>query len=241
MPLAPVQRHSAASAAFEQLLEEVLSGSTPAGQTLPPERSLTDILKVNRQAVREALQRLAQAGLVEIQHGGGTTVLDHRRTASMDLLPRLLIGEGGGLDPHVGRSIMEMRQALGPVVAETCARRASSEVIERLLGVLTEGEGTHDLEVRAQLDLTFWDALVDGSDNIAYRLAFNSLRRTYEPLMEVLLQVLQEELHAWDRRREIVVAVSDHDPDGARHSAEQLLQLGTGSSLRWFEAQGGDA
>ena len=51
--------------------------------------------------MREALQRLSQAGLVEVRHGGSTTVRDFRTSAGLDLLPRLLVRDGE-LDP-VGR------------------------------------------------------------------------------------------------------------------------------------------
>src|SRR5687768_18197671 len=114
MPLQPVLRSSVSDAVFDQLLDEVLSGGIDAGEELPAERALTEALGVNRQAVREALQRLAEAGLVEIRHGGRTRVTDYRRTSGLELLPRLLIRADGSVDTDVAMSILELRACLGP-------------------------------------------------------------------------------------------------------------------------------
>src|SRR5688500_17257539 len=132
MPLQPVQRSSVADAVFDQLLDEVLSGELDAGEPLPGERALTEALGVNRQAVREALQRLAEAGLVEIRHGGRTRVRDYRTEAGLDLLPRLLVHADGTVDASVANSLMELRAALGPEVARRCAERRTPEQERRV-------------------------------------------------------------------------------------------------------------
>src|SRR5687768_1957328 len=112
MPLQPVQRTSVSSAVFDQLSGEIVSGRIAAGESLPPERELTERLGVNRQAVREALQRLDQLGLVEIRHGGSTKVRDFRQLGGAELLVLLLLGQDGGLDAGVIRSIFELRAAI---------------------------------------------------------------------------------------------------------------------------------
>jgi len=60
--LAPVIRRSAVQAVFDQLHAQILQGDLSPGDALPPERTLTATFAVNRQAVREALSRLAQIG-----------------------------------------------------------------------------------------------------------------------------------------------------------------------------------
>ena len=73
--------------------------------------------------MREALQRLASAGYVDVRQGGSTTVRDFRRLGGLDLLPRLLLARGG-LDLAVARSILEARAHVGPKIAELAAPRA---------------------------------------------------------------------------------------------------------------------
>ena len=227
MPLQPVQRSSVADAVFDQLLDEVLSGELDVGEPLPGERALTEALGVNRQAVREALQRLAEVGLVEIRHGGRTRVRDYRTTAGLDLLPRLLVHADGTVDAGVANSLMELRAALGPEVARRCAERAAPshrDAITQLVELMAAA--TDDLDALAQLDLRFWDAVVEGSDNIAYRFAFNGMRRTYEPISSLLQTTLAPELTDHAGRRVIAAAIAAGDGPAAAAAAQRLLARG---------------
>ena len=54
---------------YSQLRAEILSDRYAAGDALPSERRLSEELETNRHAVREALKRLQQAGLVAISQG----------------------------------------------------------------------------------------------------------------------------------------------------------------------------
>ncbi|WP_280403491.1 FadR/GntR family transcriptional regulator [Nocardia brasiliensis] len=124
MALQPVVKRSVSGDVFEQIVADVLSGELAPGATLPSERQLAEALGVSRPAVREALQRLAAAGLVSVRQGDATTVLDYRRGAGLEVLPRLLV-QAGELDPAVARSILEARLHNGPKVAELAAARAA--------------------------------------------------------------------------------------------------------------------
>jgi DNA-binding FadR family transcriptional regulator len=105
MALQPVNRRSVPEDVFEQIVAEVLSGDMAPGAALPSERRLAEVLGVSRPAVREAIKRLTEAGLVEVRQGDATTVRDFRRHAGLDLLPRLLI-RAGDVDVSVVRSIL---------------------------------------------------------------------------------------------------------------------------------------
>ncbi|MEV0334743.1 GntR family transcriptional regulator [Nocardia sp. NPDC050717] len=122
MAWTPVVKRSVSGDVFEQIAGEVLGGELVAGSTLPSERQLAEALGVSRPAVREALQRLAAAGLVSVRQGEATTVLDYRRSAGLEVLPRLLL-RGDTIDPAVARSILEARGHNGPKIAELAAAR----------------------------------------------------------------------------------------------------------------------
>src|SRR3978361_1150962 len=102
MALKPVARRLVPADVFDQLLGEVVDGELSAGDPLPSERRLAEVLRVSRPAVREALQRLSQAGLVEVRHGGSTTVRDYRTSAGLP--PPRAVGREGTLDPSGGAS-----------------------------------------------------------------------------------------------------------------------------------------
>jgi DNA-binding FadR family transcriptional regulator len=200
------------------------------GVALPAERELCETLGVNRGALREALRRLAQAGLIAIAQGGTTKVLDYRKTAGLDLLTHMLFREGGAVDLEVARSVMEIRAALAPDIARLCARRADATVVAELRGVLAEIERAHegdDLSALQELSLRFWDVLVRGSDNIAYELAFNTLRATYDTVRMALVQVMADELRDVASYRAITEAIARGDDVSAKHVASGLVEHGT--------------
>jgi DNA-binding FadR family transcriptional regulator len=143
MALKPVARRLVPENVFDQLLGEVVDGELAAGDSLPSERRLAEVLGVSRPAVREALQRLSHARVVEVRHGGSTTVRDFRRFAGLDLLPRLLVRDGE-LDPAVGRSILQARQAIAPAVAAQAAETAGAAATEVLRSAVTRLEQAGD-------------------------------------------------------------------------------------------------
>ena len=230
MPFQPVSRRSVPDEVFDQVLAEVVDGGLEAGESLPSERRLAEVLGVSRPAVREALQRMAQARLVEVRHGGATTVRDFGRAAGLDLLPRLLV-RGGHLDLAVARSILEARLVIGPGVAALAAERGGPALAARLTDTVDSLAGTHDDVERQRHALTFWDLVVDAADSWTFRLMFNSLRAAYEPALEALAAVMSEEVGQAGAYRLLVAAIAEGDPVTSRAAAERVLRPATESLL----------
>src|SRR3954454_18970217 len=196
MVLKPVARRLVPDDVFDQLLGEVVEGALAPGDALPSERRLAELLGVSRPAVREALQRMSATRLVEVRHGGATTVRELKQYAGLDLLPHLLV-RNGELDPVVARSIVEARFAIAPgMVAIACRRSASadSEVREALAGAVDRIAGAQGAVARQRAALAFWDIVVDLADSLVFRLLFNNLRQAYEPAMEALAPLLEGEV-----------------------------------------------
>jgi GntR family transcriptional repressor for pyruvate dehydrogenase complex len=226
MALKPVARRLVPDEVFDQLLGEVVDGGLAAGDALPSERRLAEVLGVSRPAVREALQRLSQAQLIEVRHGGSTTVRDFRTSAGLDLLPRLLVRDGE-LDPRVGRSILQARQAMAPTIAVAAADAGGPTAAEALTEAMSALEQAGDSETRQHAALAFWDTVVDAADSIVFRLLFNSLRLAYEPAIAALGPVMDSEVDNLDGYRSLAAAVAAGDGVTARTAAEELLRPAT--------------
>ncbi|MFT5223613.1 MAG: GntR family transcriptional repressor for pyruvate dehydrogenase complex [Glaciecola sp.] len=229
----PIARQSLADGVFEQIVEQIVVGELPDGGALPSERHLADAFGVSRPAVREALQRLAQSGMVAIRQGESTTVRPWRRTAGPDLLARLLLRPDGSVDLRVARSVLEVRQAVGPDIAARAAERHDdSPHLAELLGApLQRLSCSDDAVVLQQAAMEFWDALVDASQNVAYRLMTNTLSAAYAPLLEGLAEVMRDEVSNVDGYRAVASAVLGGDAGAARGAAHTLLEAGTGAVL----------
>jgi len=230
MALQPVARRSVPDEVFDQIIDDVVSGEFAPGESLPSERKLAEVLGVSRPAVREALQRVAQAGLVEVRQGDATTVRDYRRHASLDLLPRLLLPRGE-LDPDVARSVLEARLLIGPKVAALAAERAGTRIGNALRETVNGLENDPDPVVRQRHALVFWDHIVDGADSIVFRLMFNSLRASYEPAIAALATVMEAEVGQVETYRALTDAIVRGDSAGARRAAEDLLTPATEALL----------
>jgi DNA-binding FadR family transcriptional regulator len=230
MALQPVNRRSVPEDVFEQIVSEVLTGEMQPGESLPSERRLAEVLGVARPAVREAIKRLTAAGLVEVRQGDATTVRDFRRHAGMDLLPRLLF-RAGELDVSVVRSILETRLHNGPKVAELAAARRQPDLVQQLTAAVHALDAEPDPITRQRHAMTFWDHVVDGADSIAFRLMFNTLRETYEPVLPALATVMADEVARPDAYHAIAQAISAGDADRARSAAQDLLEPATRALL----------
>lgn len=222
-----MEKKSLADAVFEQLREEIVSGRMEPGEALPAERLLSEMLGVNRGAVREALKRLEQAKLVTIQQGGSTRVLDFRQTAGTDMLSSLLVRQDGSIDTKVVRSVMEMRSALGADIARLAAKRATPEQVAELEEIVAlMHERRRDLPALQLLSMEFWKGLVRCSDNVAYQLAINSLEESYSKFRHLLLHTMQEEFTKTDAYDALTRAVKDHDGQEAYACALEIVRLG---------------
>ncbi len=235
--LKPIKRQSLSDAVFEQLRDQIFAGAFPAGQVLPAERQLSETLGVNRGALREALKRLEQAKLVTIQHGGATRVLDYRETAGLDLLTQLLVSPGGGFNWPVARSVIELRSALAPDIARLAALRGTEAVAARL-DTITEAMAAQAKDVRAlqALAMDFWSALVDASENVAYRLAINTLREAYARIDDLLTAALADELTHLAGYRAIAAALRAQDGARAAREAHDITERGARALLALIAA-----
>lgn len=231
MALTAVKSRSLADQIFEQLASEIVGGRYQPRDSLPAERALAEIFRVNRHVVREALKRLAQIGLIRIAQGGGTTVRNFTRSAGLDLLALMAESARAGrdVDDH-WLAVHEMRAAITPDVARLCALRAEPALREELLAIAGEmprAESSADLFA---LELRFWDRALDGAGNIAYRLAFNSLMRAINAVPEASRRFVRGELRASGYRTEIALAIARGDAE----TAEAVTRAALRSSAEHF-------
>lgn len=216
-----IERKSLATAVFEQLAESILAGEQPAGEPLPSERELCSMLGVSRTAVREALARLEQMGLIVTRHGGKTIALDYLQHAGLDMLPTLALSDRAAL-----RSGLEMRAALAPDIARLAALRAGDDILDELEEVVGQMADTQDLGTLQLLSMRFWQLLTNGSQNVAYRLALNSLRDAYVHIGVLLSKGMADEFRNLKGYRSIAAAVRARDPKAARRAAERHIERG---------------
>jgi len=217
----PVSRQPLSDTVFTQLRDAVVDGRYGPGEFLPPERELAQAFAVNRHAVREAVKRLQQAGFVRVVHGGGTEVRGVRRTARRDLLGHLARSPGEQAERLV-RDGLEMRRCVGVEAARLAAQRADASARARIAAA-AQALVARDGDPSRHGDRTFWAEVVDASDNLAFRLAFNSLIDAVDAQPELMAVLLEADRYDAQPHVELARAIGDRDADRATQVAHVLL------------------
>ncbi|MFZ5722487.1 MAG: FadR/GntR family transcriptional regulator [Pseudomonadota bacterium] len=211
-----------AQSLYETLRDRIIAGEFPPGTRLPAERELVELYGVNRGAVREALNRLAQAKMVATVHGGGTRVEPYLSTSGLDLLLNLVSTADGRHRRDAVRSLIEMRTALAVDAARLAALRHTEAQLTALrLQARELPAATDDAALQGRL-LAIWATIVDASGNIAYKLAFNTLRDGYVLFGKVMHRVSRDSFHAPDYRV-LIDAIAQHDAMRAERGARRIV------------------
>ena len=207
----------------QRLRADILAGRHAVGETLPSERRLSEDLGASRHAVREALKRLQQAGLISISQGGATRVRDWRHHGGLELL--LELGAEGDAPPelHIERAAMEMRACVGADAARRAAVRATPEIRAELTERVEQLAAVEDPAARNAHYEVLWDLVIDGSQNLAYRLALTTLVAR-QSVASVAPDAVAEELADVRAIRNLVRAVAEGDADIAHARARDLLE-----------------
>lgn len=224
----PMPRSRLPEQVFDSLFEQIIGGALQPGEALPSERRLTELFGVNRQVVREAIKHLVHLGLVQSGQGDGNRVLDWMQTGTFELVSLLAIRSRSGrdeMDQVLARSLLEIRRTFGMETARMCAMRADDVLVDELAELVEAMPTAGNPLQRHATNWAFWSRLVDGSENICYRLMLNGLR-TALPMAVMLMAHYSEGVPAdINGYRHLVAAIRSGDPAAAAAVAERLLSV----------------
>ncbi|WP_109523899.1 MULTISPECIES: FadR/GntR family transcriptional regulator [Nocardia] len=220
-----VTRTAVSDEVFGQLVDAILAGRIAPEDALPGERELAESFQVNRHAVREAVKRLQQSGLVRVTQGGKTRVLDWRTSAGLDILSSLA-RSGAVPAQRILRDIAVMRRSIAADAARLCAQRADDVQLEAVRAAADAyPDPTEEFDTVVAADIAFWVAILDGSGNLAYRLGLNTLVAGYFGIgMERIAELgLGKEYVDRDAHRRLAEHITARAADAAYDLAYTLL------------------
>ncbi|WP_460717630.1 FadR/GntR family transcriptional regulator [Nocardia heshunensis] len=210
----PVRRTSLIAQVTEQLRAEIRSGRWAVGSRIPTEPELTELTGTGRNTVREAVQALVHAGMLERRQGSGTYVIS---TSSL----------GGTLSSYFAdahqRDLLELRQALDTTAARLAATRRDETdmaTLRRLVEDRTRFWDT-DFEAAIEADVQLHRAIVVASHNAVYLEFYDSLLPVIAEGIRFRSEREGETYH--EEHAELVQAVIDGDPERAARTANCFL------------------
>jgi DNA-binding FadR family transcriptional regulator len=238
VPLRAIQNRSLADQVFEQLASEIMAERYVPGSSLPAERTLAEVFGVNRHVVREGLKRIEQIGLVKISQGGGTQVLDFKRHAGLDLLALMAEHARGGRDvATVWLAVLEMRAAIAADVARLCALRAPKSLKRQLMDLADEMPKAATSQQLYRLEVQFWERAVEGADNLAYQLAFNSLIKGSYAMGHLAEEWSASELRNGGYRTAIARAIVSGDAANAEAETREAMRKAVSTFASRFDLE----
>lgn len=122
-----LSRTTLTTAAFEQLISNVVSGVWKTGERLPPERDLCQQLGIARTSLREALKAMELVGMLNSRVGDGTFVCPRSEFLSRPMIWALM-----GVEKAEFHDVMEARIIMEESSAALAAERASDAQIEEI-------------------------------------------------------------------------------------------------------------
>lgn len=221
----PIVRKKLSDEVAERLLDEIESGRWAVGDKLPPERSLMEEYGVGRPSVREAMQRLASMGLVEISHGERATVraLDARNMlGQIDRTARYLLSSS----PQTLDHLKEARLMFEAGMVRTAAEKADANAVaalENCIERLQEHVGNPEEFVRADIDFHIAIAAISG--NPIYTAVSEAMLSWLAEFHQELLRVPGAEQVTIREHKRILKQIAVHDgPKAERVMREHLTR-----------------
>lgn len=143
-----------------QVKDLIAEGKLKPGHQLPSERELSEMFKVSRASVREAIRALESLELIEIRQGEGTYIALTVET----LLASVASTIRKQVDPLL--QIFEARKILEPALAALAAERATAEEVAELEAILEEqAEKIAEGETGVDADTRFHSTLAEAAKN----------------------------------------------------------------------------
>jgi GntR family transcriptional repressor for pyruvate dehydrogenase complex len=173
-------------------------------------------------ALREALKRLEQMGLIEVRHGEPMRVRDWRARGGLDVLAHLLL-RSGTVDPGVLGDILEARSYMLAELAGLAAQRADVDQAARIASLALTLNETIDDRAAAAIDFAFFTEVAHAAGNIVFVLVLNAIRSVYfEHAALIPVTARHEELAPLYGA--VAAAITAHDTEAARALAWDLAQ-----------------
>jgi GntR family transcriptional regulator, transcriptional repressor for pyruvate dehydrogenase complex len=201
-------------------IEHLILKKLKPGDKLPSERELSEMLRVSRGSIRDAIRGLELMGMVEPRQGTGTIVREISAESVVNPFANALKRRKELVGEWIG-----FRKMLEPPRAARAARHAAAEEIDEMEEILRRQE-----EKQSQ-----GDAAVDEDTEFHYSVALasdnNVVLKVIDILMEQLRDTRARSLQVAGRpqkslvgHRRILAAIERHDEEAAQAAMQRHLE-----------------
>ncbi len=200
-------------------LERHITEKLQAGDLLPPERQLVEMLGVSRGSVRDAIRSLELKGLLQPRQGFGTVVCSPD-TITANPLAKALMNKR-----KLVAELIDVRKMIEPHLAARAAAHASDEEIAEMEDIVArQGAKVRSGELATEEDSEFHYSIALASNNSA-------ILKLVDVLMDLLRETREHSLQGKGRQekslaghRRILSALKRRDAAAADAAMRRHLQ-----------------
>lgn len=202
-----------------RLIEAILEGHFPIGSNLPAERELAGQLGITRPTLREALQRLARDGWVEIRHGRHTRVRNFWREGNLGVLATIARHKNH-VPPDFVPNLLEVRISLAPAYARAAVVRKPKHVAEILANYAMLDDSP---QVFAAADWELHRQLTIDSGNPVFTMILNGFGDLYQGMALIYFTLIEARARSRVFYQALRVAALAKDPELAERVTRQMM------------------
>ena len=197
-----------------RLRQQITSGAWEVGSRIPAEPELTELIGVGRNTIREAVQSLVHAGMLERRQGSGTYEISDSELGTA--MGRQIAGA------HQ-RDVLEVRRSLEMETARLAALRRTPEQVEQLRELRdarSAAYGSGELDDMVRVDLDLHRAIAQATHNPV-------LAALYETLLDAITENIrfnfEHPAHDDDSHHDLVEAIAGADARAAVREIDEYL------------------
>jgi len=203
----------------KRLIEAIMDGHFPINSYLPGERDLAEQLGVTRPTLREAMQRLARDGWLEINHGKPTRVRNYLQEGNLAVLASIA-SHHDHLPDNFIYDLLSVRGLLAPAYTRLALEKQADGLIPLLekLASLSEDAGAYaaaDWNLHCQLTLL--------SGNPVFTLILNGFKDLYPAIGEIYFRSPEARSSSKQFYRDLLACAQEGDALRAQALTEQVM------------------
>lgn len=215
-----IEKNTMSLTVANQIIQMIADGKLHAGEKLPSERQLQEILKVGRPAVREALSALQIMHICETRMGDGTyvTSLDPRyMTKPFELL--MLLSKPTLIE------LFDMREVLEVGAIRLAVNNLTGKELEELSGHIDQEKTLIDNSTEfAKVDVAIHSLIVNASNNSLIKNVMYSLQHMSQISRTITSVFVEVRRQSVEDHKEIVAALQRRDVPAAEESMRRHLK-----------------
>lgn len=207
-----------------QLLKAINKGVFSVGDNLPSENKLSDIFKVSRGVIREALLLLSAKGIIEIKKGKGTKVLSPSIKTLLDPFS-LLVNYKCGNDGIF--YALEVRLMIEPQIAAMAATMRTEKDLQKLKKTFINMEKyKNDRKMFTFYDIEFHKKISISCGNPMFSILLEPIFYFLQTFHQEANEDLNSDQITFDYHQRVLEAIEQKDASAALNAMKEHLETG---------------